>query len=97
MLTITDSAGVEWTVFEVKRQALGSPTYLPSGFSGGWLCFESATEKRRLASVPDDWLHLEEQQLLDLLQRAKKVDRRYLGATSAGLATPETGEADIEA
>ncbi len=52
--------GVWWSVWEVIpgrvsefRSAYGS--HLPSNLADGWLCFESATEKRRLAPLPANW------------------------------------------
>ena len=29
---------------------------LTAGLDAGWLCFENAGEKRRLAPIPEDWL-----------------------------------------
>lgn len=29
--------------------------HLPEGMAAGWLCFESATEKRRLHPIPSGW------------------------------------------
>jgi hypothetical protein len=82
MRTFKDSTGVEWTVFEVRRQAKddGQWSYLPQGFNSGWLCFESLASKRRLTPVPEGWRDLRERQLEDLLWKAVAVSRpRYLG------------------
>lgn len=81
MRSFTDSAGVEWTVFEVKRQTSGQAPYLPKGYGSGWLCFESSKEKRRLTPVPDEWRELEDEELLDLLHSARRVAKRYFGTT----------------
>jgi hypothetical protein len=47
------------------RVALGSQ------WVNGWLCFKSATEKRRLAPVPDAWAELPDAELERLCETAK--------------------------
>jgi hypothetical protein len=75
MRTIADSTGTVWTIFEVKKQ--GGPaeqwTYLPEQFGNGWLCFESATSKRRLTPVPAEWRELGDSELVGLLDKAQPV------------------------
>ena len=39
-------------------------------WAGGWLCFESNVEKRRLAPVPDDWSDLPVEELEKLCHEA---------------------------
>ena len=59
----TDSAGVEWRVWEVNpslgftgnADALTRSGLKDTPFAEGWLCFESPEEKRRLAPVPVNW------------------------------------------
>jgi CheY-like chemotaxis protein len=71
-LRFIDDAGREWLVHEVERQA-GSgarSAYLPESWQRGWLLFETATEKRRLAPVPNDWRSLDLLGLQALLDRA---------------------------
>lgn len=77
MRTITDSTGVEWTVFEVKRQGGVSDrwAYLPEEFDNGWLCFESGFGKRRLTPVPTHWREAEHDDLIRMLRRASPVVR----------------------
>jgi hypothetical protein len=43
---------------------------------GGWLCFESSGDKRRLVSPPDDWDRLPERDLVELLGQANRVMAR---------------------
>lgn len=43
---------------------------LSNGFSGGWLIFESGTDRRRLSPIPADWERAPEDQLSDLCARA---------------------------
>ena len=77
MRQIRDAAGVEWMVYEVNpvvsdSRGTGS---LPEGYRNGWLCFESATEKRRLLPLPQGWRELPTEQLSDLLVSAVQVRR----------------------
>ena len=76
MRTFRDGAGIEWTVFEVRRSNEESNwAYLPRGFRSGWLCFESSAGKRRLSPVPDGWKMLEENDLERMLKRAAPVGK----------------------
>jgi hypothetical protein len=75
MRTFRDPAGIEWTVFEVKRTNDENWAYLPRGFRSGWLCFESVKGKRRLSPVPDGWRTADEGDLEQMLKRAAPVGR----------------------
>ena len=76
MRTFRDAAGVEWTVFEVRRANEESNwAYLPRGFRSGWLCFESSVGKRRLSPVPDGWKSLDQEGLERLVKRASAAGR----------------------
>jgi hypothetical protein len=77
MRQIRDAAGVEWMVYEVNpvvSEWRGSGS-LPEGYRNGWLCFESATEKRRLLPLPEGWKELPNDQLSALLVSAVQVRR----------------------
>jgi hypothetical protein len=73
----TDSTGVEWRVWDVLPTAgigdIGPEALTGSlkntAFANGWLCFESPTEKRRLAPIPPGW-EFQEGMSLDELRRA---------------------------
>jgi hypothetical protein len=39
--------------------------------ASGWLCFETGTEKRRLAPVPTDWSSMSDEQLDELCNEAQ--------------------------
>ena len=84
MRIMTDSRGVEWTVFEVKRQAVTKDrwSYLPEAFGDGWLCFESDVSKRRLTPVPPNWREFEDEELEGLLDQAHPVNRPKAKAES---------------
>ena len=77
MRNLTDSEGVQWTVFEVKRQSVTKErwTYLPEEFGDGWLCFESDLSKRRLTPVPPHWREFGDEELERMLGRALAVNR----------------------
>jgi hypothetical protein len=77
MRIISDPTGVKWTVFEVKKQGGGEErwSYLPDEFGNGWLCFESASAKRRLTPIPLEWQGLSDANLVQLLAEAKLVNR----------------------
>jgi hypothetical protein len=47
-----EADGVMWWVFDVMpSQSL----MIDPALASGWLCFESKSELRRLAPIPDDW------------------------------------------
>ena len=75
--TFQDADGVEWQVWDTIPAKLVSTT-----FEGGWLTFQSATEKRRLAPIPLYWVSADSEELSRLLRRAKRVEER-LGARTA--------------
>jgi hypothetical protein len=77
MRNFRDSGNTDWTVFEVRRQvnAKGDLSYLPGGFSNGWLCFESATAKRRLVTYPERWREFTDVELEKLLRQAAPAPR----------------------
>ena len=69
-----DVDGVTWRVWEVKPSSMspGSSTLLPGEFTGGWLCFDCGSEKRRLSPVPRSWEQRTDKEL-DVLRRAAPV------------------------
>ena len=77
MRTFRDSSGGDWTVFEVRRQVStkGDWSYLPNGYSNGWLCFENATSKKRLVRYPERWREFNDAELEKLLVQAQPAPR----------------------
>ena len=80
-----DPAGVEWRVWEVipskagmetssRTQARTSLSSTP--YANGWLCFESGSEKRRLAPIPEGWELRPQAAIAELLQQATPVTSR---------------------
>jgi hypothetical protein len=70
---IIAAQGVEWTVWSV---APGNPDLVAEDMRTGWLCFESAHEKRRLAPIPATWQEAPDEELLELLDEAKVTTPR---------------------
>ena len=73
----TDASGTVWQVWDVMpahRQA-GRALYA-EGMAGGWLCFECAREKRRLAPVPERWAEYTDVEMAACLGRAEAVRER---------------------
>lgn len=74
-----DPNGVSWRVWPVTPEALQPKTaaedYL-GDYGEGWLCFESASERRRLARYPTDWEKLSDEELGMLLGTAAIVPPR---------------------
>ena len=46
---------------------------LRGSYAQGWLCFESAGEKRRLSPIPEDWTTCDEATLEDYLHQGRIV------------------------
>lgn len=81
----TDSTGVEWRVWEVfpsKAEAVSAAdtftlsSLKETAFKNGWLCFESTSEKRRLAPIPEGWEFRDVELLERLCSEAMPVKPR---------------------
>ena len=72
MRTIRDREGRSWRVWHVVPQSQVLRTTAP-GMSGGWLCFESDGDKRRLAGPFVGWEQLHDAELVEMLARATPV------------------------
>lgn len=76
---VVDQNGAKWRVWAVNRSAI-HPRTAAEDFLGdygdGWLCFESAHERRRLAHYPEDWDRLSDKELCGLLAKAALVPVR---------------------
>ena len=74
-----DATGVTWRVWPVTPESLQPKTaaedYLGE-YGDGWLCFESPTERRRLARYPVRWDELTDAELGTLLKAAAIVRGR---------------------
>lgn len=47
---------------------------VPAALEGGWLAFQSGTQRRRLAPIPASWISLSDEDLIRLLARADPLD-----------------------
>jgi hypothetical protein len=75
MREFRDSAGVEWRVWETTPRA-GS--VYGEHLKAGWLTFESATVRKRLAPIPHGWDEATPERL-QLMCRVAEVVRRARG------------------
>jgi hypothetical protein len=75
--TFTDARGIEWYAFAVYPEMTHAP--LHGTFEHGWLCFESAAEKRRLSPIPADWLTVSPDTLAKLAEQAERAMGRRGG------------------
>lgn len=73
---VDDQQRVRWSVFEVHPSVSADRPSVRERFRNGWLAFDSGTETRRLAPIPDKWRELSDIELLDVLSRAEPVARR---------------------
>ena len=78
--TFTAPDGTSWEAWNVvPGQHADWPSHarrhLPESLSDGWLCFESATEKRRLHPIPPGWEEHSEELLWRLCTTAQPVRR----------------------
>lgn len=61
----------------ISRKALLRGTY-----SQGWLCFDSARQKRRLTPIPDDWTTCSDELLEVYMRHAEPVTATHYNAVS---------------
>ena len=58
-----------------RRLIMSRRAVTASGLSGGWLCFEGGTQKRRLSPIPNDWTRCPDEQLEAYCRSARPVRR----------------------
>jgi hypothetical protein len=78
MRTVDDDAGTRWTIYAVSPDELsfGRRELLPIAFRDGWLVFECAGERRRLAPVPPQWAGFPDVALRQMIASAEPVPAR---------------------
>jgi hypothetical protein len=65
---LTDDRGTHWVVFAVQPTTAGRATGgTRAELALGWLCFQSESERRRLAGIPAGWDAMDDGALLALL------------------------------
>jgi hypothetical protein len=76
-----DANGLTWRVWPVTPEALRPKTAIEDylgEYGEGWLCFESTSERRRLAGYPSHWETLSDEELRALLRAAAIVPVRWM-------------------
>src|SRR5690349_12657817 len=86
-----DDRHVEWKVWCVTPEQM-RPVHAREMFHGryvdyqeGWLVFESAAERRRLAPFPGKWAELSDEELGTLLRGAQVVPTRLADERQSGI------------
>jgi hypothetical protein len=76
---VVDENGNKWKIWSVTQSSIHPRTaaedYL-GDYSEGWLCFECANQRRRLARFPQDWATMSDTDLVRLLKNAQVVPPR---------------------
>jgi hypothetical protein len=86
----TDRKGIPWRVWDVYPSERGKAgpseremataelkgRFRSAELAEGWLCFESSSERRRLAPIPPEWEICEASALEDMVTRAGYVSQR---------------------
>ncbi|HEX4681617.1 MAG TPA: hypothetical protein VH277_02845 [Gemmatimonadaceae bacterium] len=97
MRTVDDDAGTRWTIYAVSPDELsfGRRELLPIAFREGWLVFECAGERRRLAPVPAHWAGLTDVALRQMIGSAALVAART-ARVPMSLGDPPTASSGTE-
>jgi hypothetical protein len=83
-----DGDGVAWRAWETRP---GSGANVRPALAAGWVSFESADERRRLAPVPEGWDGLSDEDLLGWLASASPTARSDHGDDAGKAGRPEGG------
>ena len=73
--TFDDPEGRQWSVWSVTPSRKAN-AFLPETMTGGWLCFETEDEKRRLHPISEGWDELPPDRLWELCRSAEPARRR---------------------
>jgi hypothetical protein len=77
MRNCRDRSGTEWEVFEVLPPAdARSTARMREPYRSGWLCFQSKTERCRIAPIPPGWARWDEDSLSAALEHGLRYPRR---------------------
>lgn len=80
-----------------RRMANTRRSLLRGSYANGWLCFESAKEKRRLSPIPGDWTTCDDGTLEDYLSQGHRVATPSRIVTFDGEDPPDAGDRLAEA
>jgi len=84
-----DIRGKRWRVFAVHPSTHSVESgALPESYRDGWLSFEAADEKRRVAPIPAGWEELSIDELQLLCHRAQRAPKRISGKATPPESTP---------
>jgi hypothetical protein len=88
--------GVEWTVWNVVP-SLDSRVHVPfqEGNANGWLCLQSASEKRRIVPAPQGWEDWSDEELLRRLEGAMVVQAAPHLVREDIIEAPATASAEL--
>jgi hypothetical protein len=84
---VVDENGMKWKVWSVATASFHPKTAAEDflgDYAEGWLCFEAATQRRRLAMFPKDWGELSDEGIVALLKKAEIVVPRRNTPPKAG-------------
>jgi hypothetical protein len=89
-----DRKGIQWRVWDVYPGPRTSGTtrvadaevlaFPHRDLAEGWLCFESATEKRRIAPIPSGWEFMDSAGLEEICERAGFVSQSRATKSRSG-------------
>ena len=61
---------------EERRKPRSALSPLPGQMRAGWLAIQSATERRRVAPVPEGWVDRTDDELKEMLKSSENTGRR---------------------
>ena len=70
---VVDDNGRAWMVYDIVPDWYDDRIGFAPGYSRGWLCYQSGTEKWRYLGIPQSWESLDELALLELMSEAIPV------------------------
>lgn len=56
-----------------KRDRREVRILVPSALQDGWLAFQAGSDRRRLAPIPENWIELDDEELIVLLAKADRL------------------------
>jgi hypothetical protein len=80
-----DSTGVEWIVWSTVPSRA---EFFADQFQGGWLTFDSGSERRRLAPLPPDWQDASVERLEQMCRTAEPTRQRTSPDSQPGVGDP---------
>jgi hypothetical protein len=84
-----DDAGTYWRVWDTHPVAANTLRSVSPTYAGGWLTFESAAERRRLAPIPTEWEFASRDLLGHWCARASQVHAAPDGEQSSRATRPD--------